>query len=267
MAASAGAAAAGYIEHLVDKTTSTVRSVLSSSNFNPVEIRESKFNLSQAYSLLWQDKESGEVKGRKMSEQKNCMAVAATILDLVVKGKIEVDVQPKSRLGISYDQNYVRVISDSPTESYLDVALFNKILKHLEDKPDDPYTLESLIRNALCKCDKSKSAATLSLDSLVEMGVLEKKEKNFILGLKYPTVDPGPEEDYVQQIRKIALDGAAPDSFMWTLLVLMRGADNFFSCSDPFLQRHFSKDEYKGAKERIKHLVDTKSGPGKYEAM
>ena len=83
------------------------------------------------------------------------------------------------------------MISNSPTDSYLDVALFNKILERLEDKPDDPYTLESLIRNALCKCDKSKSAATLSLDSLVEMGVLEKKEKNFILGLKYPTVDPG----------------------------------------------------------------------------
>ena len=72
----------------------------------------------------------------------------------------------------------------------------------------------------------------------------------------------------MRQIRKIALDGAEPDSFVWVLLVLMRAADDFYVLHDPFLKRHFSKEEYKCAKERIKQLVGVdKEGSAKYEAL
>ena len=113
MAYGGGAAAAGAeLEHVVDRTTKIIVTVLSSSKFNPAEIRESKLNLSQAYSLLWQEKESGEVSGRVSSHSKNSGSVAATVLDLVVKGKIEIDVQPTSTLGIAYNKNYVKVITN-----------------------------------------------------------------------------------------------------------------------------------------------------------
>ena len=72
----------------------------------------------------------------------------------------------------------------------------------------------------------------------------------------------------MQEIRGIALDYVEPDSFMRVLLTLLRGADGLYTFKDPLLKRHFTKDEYKCAKERIKHLVSrNKEGSAKYEAL
>lgn len=53
----------------------------------------------------------------------------------------------------------------------------------------------------------------------------------------------------------MALENVTPDSYIRALLLIMRAVDDFFMLSDPLLKRHFSKEEYKPAKERIKSLV------------
>jgi len=42
---------------------------------------------------------------------------------------------------------------------------------------------------------------------------------------------------------------------MRTLLTILRAVDNFYSFDDPFLERHFTSKEYKGAKANIKKVV------------
>jgi len=42
---------------------------------------------------------------------------------------------------------------------------------------------------------------------------------------------------------------------MRTLLTVLRVVDNDYSFVDPFLERHFKKEEYKEAKAKIKQLV------------
>ena len=64
-----------------------------------------------------------------------------------------------------------------------------------------------------------------------------------------------PEAALVKEIRQVALDNATPDAYIRALLLIMRAVDDFYVLSDPLLRRHFSKDEYKPAKERIKALV------------
>lgn len=59
----------------------------------------------------------------------------------------------------------------------------------------------------------------------------------------------------VKEIRQVALENVSPDAYIRALLLIMRAVDNFYVLSDPLLRRHFSKEEYKLAKERIKDLV------------
>lgn len=70
----------------------------------------------------------------------------------------------------------------------------------------------------------------------------------------------------VKEIRQVALEKyVSPDAYIRALLLIMRAVDNFYLLSDPLLRRHFSKEEYKLAKERIKDLVGLgkKKGDGK----
>ena len=46
-----------------------------------------------------------------------------------------------------------------------------------------------------------------------------------------------PKKELSREIRKIALEGAKPDSYMRTLLTVLRVVDNYYSFDDPFLER------------------------------
>lgn len=83
-----------------------------------------------------------------------------------------------------------------------------------------------------------------------------------------PSVSTEPEKSLVEEIRKVALENAEPDSYLRTLLTIMRAIDDMFVLWDPLLRRHFSKEEYKMAKERIKTLVGQgKDRSDKYEVV
>lgn len=263
------ASVAAQLEHVTKEMTKAVLKLQAASFFEPSEIAEMPLKLSQAYCLMWQENDSGDVDGRRSSFQLLGGAVAAALLDLIVMGRIELVVAPKSALGlISYKKNYVKIINHRSTESYLDAAIFSKLATYEQKMLQARMKLElsEVIRDELVRWKGEQSCATVTLNSLVDLGILDRKSKRF--GLRYPTLNPEPEQRLVKEIREIALDYAEPNSYMRILLSLLRSVDGMHVLKDPLLKRHFTKEEYKGAKERIKHLASrNKEGSAKYEAL
>ena len=83
--------------------------------------------------------------------------------------------------------------SESPTGTFLDDALFNKILEHHQKKPEKPKEVQDYMESDIYKFKCDKTCAYITLESLVEMGILDKKKAFF--GKKYPTVKPGERTD------------------------------------------------------------------------
>ena len=79
--------------------------------------------------------------------------------------------------------------NDSPTGTFLDEALFNKILERHEKSPEKPKQVQDYFQHDICIFKTEKSCAYKTLDNLVELGILD-KEKSFF-GKKYPTLKPG----------------------------------------------------------------------------
>lgn len=59
----------------------------------------------------------------------------------------------------------------------------------------------------------------------------------------------------MQEIRKIALEGQPPDSYMRAVLAMTRTADMMFIKGGVILPKLFTKDEYPRAKENIDRLI------------
>lgn len=248
--AGAGAAAAGYCHEVCSKLTQAIMEIVNSSHFVKKEFAGRSLNLTQAYCLLWQESKDGAVDGKM---ELRAGAVSAAIVDLIVLDKIEIESEPKSCLGFKYENALLKVKSESPTGTFLDDALFDKILEKHEKSPEKPKEVQHYMENDIWKFNSEKTCAYKTLANLVELGILDKKKTFF--GKKYPTLNPEPEAALVKEIRQVALENATPDAYIRALLLIMRCVDNFFMLSDPLLRRHFSKDEYKSAKERIKSLV------------
>lgn len=98
------------LELVTKQMTKSVVKLQTASYFEPCLVAQRPLKLSQAYCLLWQENESGDVDGRRCSFELLGGAVAAALLDLVVLGRIELEVAPKSALGFSYKKNYVKVM-------------------------------------------------------------------------------------------------------------------------------------------------------------
>ena len=79
--------------------------------------------------------------------------------------------------------------NDSVTGTFLDDALFNKILEHHEKSFDKPKEVQHYIEKDIWKIKSDKTCAFITLASLVEQGILDQKKSLF--RKKYPTVNPG----------------------------------------------------------------------------
>ena len=79
--------------------------------------------------------------------------------------------------------------NESPTGTFLDDALFNKILEHHEKAFDKPKEVQHYMENDIFKFRAEKTCAYKTLASLVELGILDSKKTFF--GKKFPTVNPG----------------------------------------------------------------------------
>lgn len=79
--------------------------------------------------------------------------------------------------------------SESPTGTFLDDALFDKILEKHEKSPEKPKEVQHYVENDIWKFNSEKTCAYKTLANLVELGILDKKKTFF--GKKYPTLNPG----------------------------------------------------------------------------
>ncbi|XP_031574252.1 uncharacterized protein LOC116308040 [Actinia tenebrosa] len=229
-----------------------LREILQSRHFNKDDFEGRPLKLSQAFCLLWQNKENGEVSGRQRSGRIANAAVLAVLLDLFALGKIEFEAQVKQwiALGRRREITYVKVIDPSPTGTFLDKALFSGILYNYSNTPDKPKTLEEWI---LQGSYLNPTCATQVLDSLVEAKIFGKT--SVLFWKKYPTINPEPEAKLVKELRSIALQGQVADGYMWTLIKLLSDADTSLFGKRDLLSQHFSNEEFPRAKSCFTSLT------------
>jgi len=241
-------------DKVVDTIKHTICGILRSPHFDKKAIQGRPLKLSEAYCLLWQHSNTGEVVGRQNSKQKIGGAVCAVLLDLIAMEKIKIEqLEEKKFLFLNYTEIWVRVIDPSPTGTFLDEALFTKIAASSEE--GYVRKLAWWIRDCITSTYSDHNVPSVCLDSLVERGILGWNPKLKGLCTDYPTKNPEPKDELSREIRRIALEGAKPDPYMRTLLTVLRAVDNFYSFFDPFVERHFTSKEYKAAKATIKEVV------------
>ncbi|KAL9980439.1 hypothetical protein ACROYT_G009031 [Oculina patagonica] len=240
-------------DEVVDNIKYTICGILASPLFDKKAIQQRSLKLSEAYCLLWQNSKTGDVDGRQGSKAKIGGAVCAVLLDLIAMGKIWIEFEKKKFLFVNYTDIWVRVNDPSPTGTFLDRALFNKIAA--KSKEGYKRKLVDWIRDCITDWGCDNNVPSVCLDSLVKQGILGKERKMAGLTTDYPTKNPEPRKSLSCEIRKIALEETKPDCYMRTLLTVLRAVDNFYSFDDPFLERHFTSKEYKGAKATIKKVV------------
>lgn len=97
------------LEQTSKEMEKAVKEIVNSAYFDIEVCRSANLKVSQAYCLLWQDSESGEVDGRKISVETNGGAAAAVLIDLVVLGKVEVEIEPNKALGYKCDKILLKV--------------------------------------------------------------------------------------------------------------------------------------------------------------
>ena len=84
---------------------------------------------------------------------------------------------------------FIQVLDEKPTGKYLDEAIFNAILKKHFKTPDKPDKVKNWIWHDISHFLSKNQCSTITLDSLVDLGILDKKNK--LTGNNYPTLKPG----------------------------------------------------------------------------
>jgi len=223
----------------------TIYEICTAKWFKVEDFQKHEILLSEAYVLLWQNSETGDVDGRKVGLPLKVGAFATVFLDLIASKKIEVFLTHEDR------DPRVRVIDDTQTGTFLDGALFDDLrLRHHR-----VMRLQKYLERA-----EESSCVDIILNSLILRGILKKEKKGFP-GLKFfrrfPTTNPKPEKDLVEQIRNVSLDEEENhDSYIIALLAICREADNIFLISDPILKKYFSTLEYTELKKRMDKMIN-----------
>ena len=223
----------------------TIYEICTAKWFKVEDFQKHEILLSEAYVLLWQNSETGDVDGRKVGLPLKVGAFATVFLDLIASKKIEVFLTHEDR------DPRVRVIDDTQTGTFLDGALFDDLrLRHHR-----AMRLQKYLERA-----EESSCVDIILNSLILRGILKKEKKGFP-GLKFfrrfPTTNPKPEKDLVEQIRNVSLDqDENHDSYIIALLAICREADNIFLISDPILKKYFSTLEYTELKKRMDKMIN-----------
>ncbi|XP_032234023.1 uncharacterized protein LOC116616177 [Nematostella vectensis] len=226
-----------------------LREILQSGRFNIKDCQSRNLHLSQAYCLLWQNPETGEVTGRVSDEIIHDAAVAAILLDLAVRGYVELCIQEKTfmmKVGIVSQGVDVKVTNPTPTDTFLDKALFTRILDSTMRSAGD-----WMIRTFSLK---GGEVLTPILDSLVDQGIFS-VESQSCMGRKYPIMNQGPKKELQKELQMIALNDHHADGFMWPLLKLARGVDALELGRAPILEHNFSDQDYNRAKKNIERLL------------
>lgn len=214
-------------------------------DFQPTHFAKHDLYLSEAYCLLWQNAETGEVMGRRVGVPLKIGVFAALFIDLYVSGFIDVF------KGTDDEDPMFRLIDTHSTESFLDIAVFDSLrVANAHGRLREAKLWKWLIRADDSDCVES------TFESLVARGILKEKSSG-LLGLfkKFPTVNPEPEKQLEDKIKSIAFGNENPDSYMLSLLILCRESDRIFLSKDPILKKHFTSAEYSKAKKNLDKVL------------
>lgn len=239
---------------VVTKVAGRLFEMQHSQYFDRGAILRRKLKLSQAYCLLWQNQDTGDVEGRQGSSRKLGGCFFAVLIDLIALGKIMLVRQNKHSL-------IVQVVDNEQTGTYLDNIVFNEMVKYQAKHPTKQKEVSEYILEAVKKDNVDRNCATLTLDSLVDLDILDKEQKMLGLARIYPTLKFGPEQQLKHEISEILLNFAAPDSYMRCLLTIIRTSDKFYLTSDPLLSRYFTASEYKN---KVMERIDVLSSSWSY---
>lgn len=214
---------------------------INSKEFNVEDFGEYDLHLCEAFCLLWQNAETGEVNGRKLGLPLKISVFAAVFIDLYAAKRIEF------YKASEFDEPGFRIINKDFINTFLDIAIFDSLrTANKHGKLRDAKLWKWL------QLAEEKESVECTFDSLVARGILSEK-KSGILGIfkRFPTLDPEPERNLEEKIKNIAFKRLKPDSYMMSLLVLSRDSDRIFMCKDPILRKHFTSSEYADAKKNL----------------
>ena len=175
-------------------------------------------------------------------------------MDLLACEKIKISNERNSlQTDWKSSQLFVHVVDPEPTYTFMDRVVFQKILQHYERSGGKPRSLEYWLRSAPQNC-----CVTAALNNLVSRSILGSGQSGvFGMFRKHPTLNIGPLQELEGELKAVGLKERRPDSYMLALLTLSLTAQNYYSFVDPILEKHFTRKEYRVAKENIKTIVET----------
>eukprot|EP00296_Roombia_truncata_P008123 JP446599.1.p1 GENE.JP446599.1~~JP446599.1.p1 ORF type:complete len:297 (-),score=69.55 JP446599.1:96-956(-) len=229
----------------------------------------SNIPLSEAFALLWHNKETGDVKGRKSADELSVAMFATTIVDLMVSERLSVETVREKHWIFSSDDSYLQVINPAPTDAAgLDMVLQGIAAYTAKQKK---RTLRGWLRDLAYGGNKElrpKEVTNAVLDTLVAKGVLGKEEHkrgiSIFSTITYPTMDPAPRQAVVDVLRNIVLGDVTPeaDPFAHILLLIVKFSGDAASMGSNFiLERVFTKEERNADefKQKMKTLCPSPS--------
>ena len=84
-----------------------------------------------------------------------------------------------------------QVVNAEQTGTYLDSVVFNEMVKYQSKHQTKNKEVSEYILEAVKRDNVDKNCATLTLDSLVELDILDKEHKMLGFTKKYPTLKFG----------------------------------------------------------------------------
>mmetsp|Transcript_41980 Transcript_41980/g.50883 ORF Transcript_41980/g.50883 Transcript_41980/m.50883 type:complete len:584 (-) Transcript_41980:193-1944(-) len=211
-----------------------------------------KLTLAEAFILIWQDDETGNIDGRKSSQEIQSIAVAACMLDLLLLGRLKIE----TRTQYGREDQVVSVgdvSSPLPESSAFLQVLLDMCVKR---SPDAALTVGQWIETLVIAKDSPTDTLIKQItESLVTKGIVKKGSK---WGSRvFPTEDPTAEGKTKEKIKDVLLKGVEPDVFTTCLIYFSIAADSM-SWSKSFMPACLSKDEIKQAREggRLKEMEE-----------
>ena len=192
-------------------------------------MQECKLSIAEEFLLLSLDDEKGVVCNQPFMGMEFGLA-GAVLMELALLGKIKAE------------ENRLLIIDNSPTEN----QIFNDALAMIANQQSDEDAKYWVWKLGI----HIQEIKDYFINHLIELGILEKKEKNILWIYKrkcYPMIDDKMERREIARIRAIILDNVEPAPRDIVLISLMR------SCN--LSNQLFTQQELDKAGDRIENIA------------
>eukprot|EP01063_Lacrimia_lanifica_P002528 TRINITY_DN1132_c0_g1_i3.p1 TRINITY_DN1132_c0_g1~~TRINITY_DN1132_c0_g1_i3.p1 ORF type:complete len:290 (+),score=139.82 TRINITY_DN1132_c0_g1_i3:63-872(+) len=260
--AQAGGAAGGAIWHACMEVAKMARQLYKCQKMDEVDAYQlvyappNKLTVSEAFVLLWQDEDTGDIDGRRSDLEVGAVALCANILDLILLGKLELQLYDEAGMLWGSSEKALVLVHDQeplpPSCGHLQ-KMFKKICEYNAQEGKEPRTLSKWVEKLTMGWGSNPIEYIDEItDSLIEKRIIGKESK--WNGYRFPTVDPSAEGALHAGLRKVIFDEEDPDMFNLSLIILAQQADSHKIFSRPFMYSIMTKDEHKKVKPRIDAL-------------